>query len=214
MCKREAPVAQIFGPFWASKWVKIQVFEYSVEKFGLDSHQSCFICALEILSEMCKIWASKAQFLGHFGPQSKKTFWCLVTFSKSFHWFHNSIASHAHSKYYKMCGEYGPQRTNFWATLGPQTSQNSDLWSFSQKFPTGFASVLQCMSIWATFRGVLNIGPRAPISGSFWAPKYIIIQVILSIIFQWFHIILVLHAYWGYFYEYFNYVPQRLYFWA
>ena len=27
------------------------------------------------------------------------------------------------------------------------------------------------MSIWATFRGVLNIGPRGPISGSFWAPK-------------------------------------------
>ena len=35
-----------------------------------------------------------------------------------------------------MCGEYGPQRTNFWATSGPQISQNSGLWSFSKKtFP-------------------------------------------------------------------------------
>ena len=89
-----------FGPFWPYKWVKIQVFEYFVETFGLDSHQSCFICALELLSETCKIWASKAQFLGHFGPQSKKNFWRLVTFSKSFHWFHNSIDSHAHCKYF------------------------------------------------------------------------------------------------------------------
>ena len=55
----------------------------------------------------------KAQFLGHFGPQSKTNFWCLVTFSKSSHWFHNSIASYAHSKYFYMCGEYGPQRPNY-----------------------------------------------------------------------------------------------------
>ena len=157
--------------FWASKWVKFQLFEYFVETFGLDSHQSCFICALELLSEMCEIWASKAQLLGHFGPQSKKNFSCLVTFSKSFHWFHNSIASHAHSKYFMRCGEYGPQRPNFWATLVPQISKNSGLWSFSQKFPTGCTSVLMYMSTWATFRGVFNIGPRGTISGSFWAPN-------------------------------------------
>ena len=89
-----------FGPFWASKWVKIQAFEYFVDTLGLDSHQSCFICALELLSDMCKIWASKAQFLCNFGPKSKKNFWCLVIFSKSFHWFYNSIASHAHPKYF------------------------------------------------------------------------------------------------------------------
>ena len=33
---------------------------------------------------MCKIWTSKARFLGHFGPQSKSNFWCLITFSKVF----------------------------------------------------------------------------------------------------------------------------------
>ena len=41
-----------------------------------------------MLSEMSTIWASKAQFVGYFGPQSKLKFWCLVTFSKSFH-FHS-----------------------------------------------------------------------------------------------------------------------------
>ena len=61
-----------------------------------------------------------------------------------------------------MCGEYGTQRPNFWATLGPQISQNSGLRSFSKKFPTGCASFLVYMSIWATFRGMLNIGPRGP----------------------------------------------------
>ena len=38
VCKREAPEAQILSHFgWASKWVKIQVFQYFVENFGLDS---------------------------------------------------------------------------------------------------------------------------------------------------------------------------------
>ena len=40
-----------------------------------------------------------------------------------------------------MCGEYGLQRPNLWTTLGPQISQNSGLWSFSKKIPTGFGSV-------------------------------------------------------------------------
>ena len=82
---------------------------------------------------MCKIWASKAQFLGHFGSQSKKNFWCLVTFSKRLHWFHKSIASHAHSKYFQMCGEYGPQWPNFWVILGPQIDHNSG--NFIKHFP-------------------------------------------------------------------------------
>ena len=117
-----------------------------------------------MLSEMSTIWASKAQFVGYFGPQSKLKFWCLVTFSKSFH-FHISIASHDHCKYFKMCGEYGPQRSNFWATLVPKISKNSGLCSFSQNFSIGFASVLVYMRIWATFSGVLNIGLRGLISG-------------------------------------------------
>ena len=39
---------------------------------------------------------------------------------------------------------------------------------------TGFASVLVHLSVWATFRGVLNIGLRGPTSR---APKSIIIQI-------------------------------------
>ena len=57
----------------------------------------------------------------------------------------------------------------FW---GPKINKNSGLWSFSQKCSTGFALVLVYMSIWATFRGVLNIVLIGdPVSGSFWAPK-------------------------------------------
>ena len=33
-----------------------------------------------------------------------------------------------------MCGEYGPQRSYFWAPLGPKVSKNSSLWSSSHKF--------------------------------------------------------------------------------
>ena len=56
------------------------------------------------------------------------------------------------------------------------------------------------MSIRATFRGVLNIGLRVPVSGSFWAPKlpWLRSSVIFSNIFYWFHTSLVLQAYWAY----------------
>ena len=120
---------------------------------------------------------SKAQFLGHFGPQSKSNFLCLVTFTKSLYCFFISIASHAHLKYFSMCGEYGPQRPDFWATSGPKISENYGLWSFSQKFSIGLTLVLVYTSIWATFGGVLKIGLWGPISGSFWATKFIIVQV-------------------------------------
>ena len=144
----------------------MQVFEYFVEKFGLDSHQSCFIYALELLLEMCKIWASKAQFLGHFGPQSKKHFWCLVTFSKL------SLVS---QQYCFTCSfqilldvwRIWASEAQFLGHFGPPNKSSSGLWSFSKIFRTGCASVLVYMSIWATFRGVLNIGLRDPMSGHF-----------------------------------------------
>ena len=75
---------------------------------------------------------------------------------KVFHWFHISIASHAHCKYFQLRVEYGPQRPNFGATLGPKISKNSGLRSFSQNFSAGFPLVLVYMSIWANFRDVLN----------------------------------------------------------
>ena len=70
---------------------------------------------------------------------------------------------------------------------GHKIIKNSDLLSFSQKFAIGFTSFLVSMSIWATFRNVLNIGCRGPISGSFWAPKSIIIQVFIHFLkyFPW-----------------------------
>ena len=65
---QKTPEAKFLCHFSASQWVKMQVFEYFVKKFLLDSHQSCFIC-YAYYSQMGTISASKAQFLGHFGPQ-------------------------------------------------------------------------------------------------------------------------------------------------
>ena len=59
---------------------------------------------------------------------------------------------------------FGP----LWA---PKWIKNSSLSPFFQKFYSGFTPVLVYMSIWATFAGVLNIGLRSPISGSFLGPK-------------------------------------------
>ena len=73
VCGMWGSEAQIFGPFWASKWIKIQFcFHYFVKKFPLDSNQSCFTCSLELLYEMCIIWASKAHFLAILGPKVSK----------------------------------------------------------------------------------------------------------------------------------------------
>ena len=143
MCRRYALKAQIHGPFWASKWVKIQVFDYLVKTFPLDTHQSCNICSEELLVEMWTTWTPKAQLLAYFGPQSKSKYWTLVTFSNSLHWFHISIASHVHWKNLQWCVEYGLQRPNFGAILGPKISQSSGLRSFPQKVFTGFTSVLK-----------------------------------------------------------------------
>ena len=60
VCKR------FLWPFWASKWIKIRVFDYFVI-CSLDSRQSCYICSLELLPGMCTIWDSR----GRFGPKRK-----------------------------------------------------------------------------------------------------------------------------------------------
>ena len=133
--------------------------------FFLDAHQFCYMWSLELLPEMCTIWTSKAQFWGHFGPQCNSKFWTLVTFSKCFHWFHISIASHTHCKYFQQCVEYGPQMPNFEAILGPKVNQNSGIWSFCRRVFTGFTSVLLHMLIACTFRCVENMTHRCPILG-------------------------------------------------
>ena len=52
-------------------------FYFFVKKCITESHQSWYIFYLwDLLSEMCKIWTSKAQFLGHFGPQRKILNFC------------------------------------------------------------------------------------------------------------------------------------------
>ena len=62
VCKKLAPGVQIFGLFWAPKYVEIQMFDFFVKEFPLDLHWSCFTCSLELLLEVCWIRASEAQF--------------------------------------------------------------------------------------------------------------------------------------------------------
>ena len=45
---------------------------------------------------MCWIWASEAQFGGHFGPQNKTWFRSLVILSNIFHSFHFLLLLHAY----------------------------------------------------------------------------------------------------------------------
>ena len=118
------------------------------------SNQSCFICLLELRRELCTIRAPKAQSLSpKIGPNCRY----MIISATSFHWFLRIWVSDA-----QLLGHFGPK-------IG--------LWSFSQNLSTGFASVLVYVSNRVSFRGVLNISLRCPKSGSFWAPKYIIIQV-------------------------------------
>ena len=57
------------------------IFYRLVLQIGLlDSHQSCFICSLELLSEMCTIWAPHVQVMGHLGPKISQN-WGLWSFS-------------------------------------------------------------------------------------------------------------------------------------
>ena len=72
---------------------------------------------------------------------------------------------------YQRCIQYGPQKANFRAILDPNVSQNSGLWSLSQKVFTDFTSLLLHILIASTFSGVWNIGLGRLICGPFWALK-------------------------------------------
>ena len=51
----------------SQKWAKFKSSNILLKKISLDSHQSFFICSLKLLSEMCTIWSSKAQFRAFLG---------------------------------------------------------------------------------------------------------------------------------------------------
>ena len=141
-------------PFWASKWVEIQVFGCFVKRFPVDSHQCCFICSLKLLYEMCAIGASKTKFLGQFGQNVNDFLSVLLHISSTL----------------DVLGIWASEAI-FCATLGPKISKCSSIWSFAHTFSIGFASVLVYMSMWANFRGVSHFGLRDPVSGSFWTLK-------------------------------------------
>ena len=162
MCKDGPKEAQIFGPFCASKWVKIQVFDYFVTCFlwthiglTLNAHCSYFQRCMQYGPQRPNIWAI-------LDPKISQKSGLLSHSQNVFHWIHISVTSHAHCKYFQQCvGLRGP-------ILGPQTSQNSGLWSFSQK---NFTSTLLHMLIASTFRCVENMGRRGLIFGPLWTPK-------------------------------------------
>ena len=166
------------------------------------------MCSLEQLSELCTIWASKAQLLGSkIGPK----FQSLDIFSKSFHWFQISIVSHAHCNYFQRCVEYGPQGASFGTNmyhLGPKISQNSNLWSKSfHWFHTSIASHAHCKYVWRCGEYWLqrpNLVHSGPQNRSKLQPL-----VIFSKRFHWFRIRLGLHVNLSYFQRCVEYWPQR-----
>ena len=115
--------------------------------------------------------------MGHFGPsyESKLRFSNILL--KSLVWIHISLTLYAHWSYFQRCVEYGPQRPNFWAILGPKVRKISGVWSLPQKVFTGFTTVLLHMLIPSTFRCVENMGLRGLIFGPLWATKYVKIPV-------------------------------------
>ena len=153
------------------------------------------MCSLDLLTEMCAIWASMPQFLGHFGPQSKAKFWTLVTFSNNFHCFHISMASYAHFRCVWNMGLIGPVLGPFWVHFGSQNeSKFRSLVIFSKSvWLDRFTSVLLHMFIASTFRCVENMGPRGPIWGLQNTYKFGCL-VIFSNIFHWFRISLDSHV--------------------
>ena len=123
-------------------------------KFDLQTHWSYFCRCVQDRSQ-------RSKFLGNFGPPNESKFRFLNILLKSFLWIHINFALYAH------CVQYGPQKPNLWAILGPKVSQNSGVWSFLEKFSlVSHQYCFICMLIGSAFRCVKNMGFRGPI---FWA---------------------------------------------
>ena len=161
---------------------------------------------------MCIIWASKAQILGsqivlncglRSFSQSFQWFHISIVSHAHFNYFYMSIDyGPQRLNFWTIFGPKISKNSSLWsfsqkvftaftsvllhmliATLGPKIGQNTGLWSFSKNNFHWFPISLGFNISLTTFRGVLNIGLRDPISRSFWVLK-------------WFRIILVLHAHW------------------
>ena len=186
----------IFGPFGAlskSKFWTLVTFTKRFHWFPISiaSH------ALQVLSVVCGIWASEAQFGGYHGPKNKSKFRFLIIFSQSFHQYCFTWSWQVLLDVWRIWAKY----VLFWATLGSQISQISGLWSFSiKKNSTGFASVLVYMSIELLLEVCWILASDSQFPGHFGPQSRTCFMslVIFSNIFHWFHILLVLHDYWGY----------------
>ena len=163
MCKIWASKAQLLSP-------QIAVFGLFHIQVSTGLTSVMFYMLIVTTFRGCWIWASNAHFGGILGPQISQNSG-LWSFSQNVFTGFTSVLPHM-----QVLLEVWRRRASESQFLGHFGPQNSRLLSFSQKVSTGFASVLAYMSIWGTFIGVLNIGLRGPISGSFWAQKYTIIQ--------------------------------------
>ena len=121
---------------------------------------------------------------------------------KIFFWIHTSLAWYAHWSYFWLCVQYGPQKPNLLAILGPKVSKHSGIWSLSQKVFTVFTSVLLNMLVANTFRCVkgpnfgATLGPQRSKNSSL---------IIFSKNFYWFCVSLGAHVN----VRYVKYWPQR-----
>ena len=145
---------------WASE-AQIQLFGYFVKKFPLDSHQSCFICTLELLSEMRIIWAQSQSpnLWAILGPKAK-----VVVFG---HFLQNfSMVSHQYC--FTCLLQVLLYVWRIWDSeaqfLDPKISLNCGLWlSYKNIYPC-FRIGLCLHFNFSYFRDVLNIDLRGPIS--------------------------------------------------
>ena len=172
MCKREAPEAQILGHFGPPNESKFR-FSNILLKRLVWIHISLALYAHWSYFQRCvKYGPQRPNFWTILGPKVRKFSGVWSLSQKVFTGFTTVLLHMLIPGTFRCVENMGLRGPIFSVTLGPQISQNSGLWSFKKKNPTGCASVLVHMSIWSTFRrGVLSIGPRCPISGSFWGPK-------------------------------------------
>ena len=170
------------GRFWALKGVKILVFGHFLKKFSLVSNQYCFTWSLQVLWEVCGMWASEAQiFWAILGLEMNQnlgllfcyffSLWLSLMFSKVSSGFTSILLYMSIRTTFRDVYNMGFKGTVFVAILDPKVSKNAGLWSLSQKVFTGFTSALLHVLIASTFRRVENIGPGGPVLGPLRAQK-------------------------------------------
>ena len=128
VCMKNGPCGPIFRAVFSPRKdqnrsiyrfpsIILKIFNWIDLKLHLQAHWS-YIC------RCVKDRPLGIKFVVRFGPLNESKFRFLNILLKSFPWIHTNIALYAHWSYFRRCVQYGPQRSNFWAILGPKISQN------------------------------------------------------------------------------------------